>query len=64
MKRREFFKNGASGLVGATIIPVTGSSSQLSQEKGDRKSDKWHQMGTGKMGSPDRIKKLQQMIDG
>lgn len=59
MKRRDFFKKGATGVAGATLIPLSGNAGEIPQNnKGDRKSDQWLQMGTGKMGIPDRKKEL------
>ena len=58
MKRRDFFKKGASSVAGATLIPLAGNAGEIPQDKGDRKGDKWLQMGTGQMGTPDRKKEL------
>lgn len=57
MKRREFFKKGGSGLAGVSLIPMAGSAAENYNSK-DRKSDKWHHMGTGKMPAPDRKKEV------
>ena len=56
MKRREFFKKGAVGALATGLIPVAGMASVQNKEIGDRKSDKWLQLATGKMEIPDRKK--------
>lgn len=58
MKRRDFFKKGTKGALAAGIIPVAVNISGQEQVGGDRESDKWLQMGTGKMGIPDREREL------
>jgi hypothetical protein len=58
MKRRDFFKKGATGAVAASIIPVGTGANPESPDLGDRESDRWLQMGTGKTGTPDRKKTL------
>ena len=58
MKRRDFFKKGATGVAGASLIPLSGNAGELPEDKGDRKTDKWKQMGTGNMDIPDRRKEV------
>ena len=58
MKRRDFFKKGATGAVAATMIPVVASGQVSSEKEGDRKSDNWIQVATGQKGIPDRKKTL------
>ncbi len=54
MKRREFFKTGATGALAAGLIPIAGNAPTQAAGIGDRKSDQWQQLGTGKTGVPDR----------
>ena len=54
MKRRDFIKRSTQGAVAASLIPIAGKASTQTKDIGGRGSDKWHQMGTGKMGLPDR----------
>lgn len=60
MKRREFFKKGTIGAVAATVVPINANASSSSNhgDLGKRKSDKWQQLATGKMGIPVRKKEL------
>jgi hypothetical protein len=58
MKRRDFFKKGATGVAGASLIPLAGNATDVPQEKGDRKTDKWIQLGSGEMDIPDRKKEV------
>ncbi|OHX64624.1 FAD-dependent oxidoreductase [Flammeovirga pacifica] len=69
MKRRIFFKNTLKGMMGASIVPLFGSTS--AEEKNDSKllkndskknflpKDQWNKMGTGKQPRPDRKKTLE-----
>ena len=58
MKRRDFFKKSTTGAVAASLIPITVHSSSNEDDISKRDSDKWLQMGTGKMGIPERKKIL------
>jgi len=58
MKRRDFIKRSTQGAVAASLIPIAGKASTQTKDIGGRGSDKWHQMGIGKMGLPDRKKTL------
>jgi len=40
------------------LTPTATDASTQASNAGDRKSDKWHQLGTGKKGLPDRKKTL------
>ena len=54
MKRRDFIKRSTEGALVASLIPIAGNASEQAKNIGDRKSDKWQKMGTGRMGLPDR----------
>ena len=54
MKRREFFKKGTSGAVAATMIPLSSNAMGNEPDLGDREADQWLNLGTGKMGKPNR----------
>jgi len=58
MDRRDFIKRSTEGALAAGLIPIAGKASAETKNTGDRKSDKWRQLGTGKMGFPDRKKTL------
>jgi len=58
MKRRDFFKKGAKGAIAAGLIPIAGNALAQSKDTGDRESDKWQQLVTGKMGIHDRKKTI------
>ncbi|WNJ17951.1 FAD-dependent oxidoreductase [Pontibacter sp. G13] len=71
MKRRNFFKRTFRGALGASIIPLAGTSCASAQGALDSEApgseplngasdpEQWHQMGTGKRPRPDRHKTLQ-----
>ncbi|MGQ1910862.1 FAD-dependent oxidoreductase [Marinifilum sp. RC60d5] len=58
MKRRDFFKKGAVGAVAASVLPLSlnAINQSATKEEGDRETDKWQQMGEGKVRIPDRKK--------
>jgi len=56
MKRRDFFRKGATGAVAATFMPVATNASHSEGGLGERDEDKWLHLGTGKMTIPDRKK--------
>ncbi len=58
MRRRDFFKNSAGGALAAGLVPLAGAVAAESEHAGDRESDKWLQLGSGRMGKPDREKTL------
>ena len=58
MKRRDFIRRSTEGALAAGLIPIAADASAQPKNIGDRESDKWRQMGTGKMGLPDRKKTL------
>lgn len=57
MKRRDFFKTSASGVVAAGLLPMTGKLAK--DENIDRSHDKWYRVGEGRMDIPVREKELQ-----
>ena len=58
MKRRDFIKAGTGGALVAGLTPIAGNASAQAKGLGNRNTDKWHQLGTGKKGLPDRKKTL------
>ena len=56
MERRDFFKKSATGALAAGIVPIVGSAAAHAADLGDRESDRWQHLGTGKTGIPDRKK--------
>lgn len=58
MKRRDFFRKGAVGAVGVSLIPIAGSASENTDTLGLRELDKWQQMGKDEMLKPDRKKTM------
>ncbi|MEQ9289098.1 MAG: FAD-dependent oxidoreductase [Cyclobacteriaceae bacterium] len=56
MKRRDFFKKGATGAVAATMIPLASDAQPNPESIGDRKTDKWLKISNGEMGIPNRQK--------
>ena len=58
MKRRDFIKKGTTGVVSASMIPLTGHANNTEDEGDERKSDNWYQVATGTKGSPIREKDM------
>ena len=58
MKRRDFFRKGATAAVATSIIPLAGQASSSGQPYGDRDLDKWKHLGTGKQEIPNRKETL------
>ncbi|VGO20490.1 FAD-dependent oxidoreductase [Pontiella sulfatireligans] len=58
MKRRSFFKTSAGTVGVASILPMAGCTTARVNSKGERTTDKWTQVGTGKTGLPNRKKTL------
>ncbi|GAA3617399.1 FAD-dependent oxidoreductase [Flavivirga amylovorans] len=59
MKRRSFFKKGVQGAVAASIIPLSGCSSNTSgNQKKEGNPEQWQDLGSGKKGNPNRDKEL------
>ncbi len=58
MKRRDFFRKGATAAVATSIIPLAGQASNSGQPYGDRDTDQWKHLGTGKQEIPDRKETL------
>lgn len=57
MKRRDFFKKSATGVAGASLIPVIGNAAPQ-ELANNRNKDEWYQVATGKMGIPERQKTM------
>ena len=45
-------------MLAAGLLPIASDATAQPKDVGDRESDKWRQMGTGKLGLPDRKKIL------
>ncbi len=58
MKRREFFKSTAAGVGALGLTALSGQAAAPTNEKGERTTDRWLQVGSGKTGLPTRKKKL------
>ena len=58
MKRRDFFKKRAKGVVAASIIPIVGNSINTDERGEGRKVDNWYQVATREKGIPIRKKDL------
>lgn len=58
MKRRDFIKRTTEGALAVSLISMTGNTSAEAKNTGDRKSDNWHQVGSGKKVFPNREKTL------
>lgn len=54
MKRRDFFRKTATGVAAAGTVPLMASSVEQTDGLGDRSSDKWLRLDTGKMDTPVR----------
>ncbi|WP_372775234.1 FAD-dependent oxidoreductase [Mangrovibacterium sp.] len=54
MRRRDFFRKGATAAVATSLIPLAGSASNSKQAYGDRELDKWTHLGSGKKEMPNR----------
>ena len=61
MKRRDFIRNGTTGAVAATMIPLNTNSTTRNEEEENRKTDNWHQVATGEKGFP--IRKRDMHVD-
>lgn len=58
MNRRDFFKRSAGGALAAGLLPAGCQAAGKTNSAGERASDNWHQMATGKKGLPSRKKTL------
>jgi len=58
MKRRDFFKKSTVGMAGISFIPMAGAGDYQKYSLGNRSTDKWHQVATGKTATPDRRETL------
>jgi hypothetical protein len=58
MKRRDFFTKGAAAAIATGIIPVSGMASQNPEVLGERDSDQWLNLKTGKKIIPNRKQTL------
>ncbi|MEM9718452.1 MAG: FAD-dependent oxidoreductase [Bacteroidota bacterium] len=58
MKRRDFFRKGKKGAFAAFMIPLARNTKENTEEGGERKSDNWLRVGTGKKGIPERKKEI------
>lgn len=57
MKRRNFFKNTAKGIIATGALPLAASSCASTQDVVyNKKDDKWYHLGTGKTGIANRKK--------
>ncbi len=54
MKRRDFFKKGTAGAVGASMLPLSVGASPGNPGLGDRSADQWLHLGKGKNEIPVR----------
>ncbi|GAF02140.1 FAD-dependent oxidoreductase [Saccharicrinis fermentans] len=54
MKRRDFFRKGAKGVAGASLLSIAGPVSARDLGRNDRSKDNWYQVATGNMGIPQR----------
>ncbi|VGO18310.1 FAD-dependent oxidoreductase [Pontiella sulfatireligans] len=58
MKRRKFFTTTAAGIGAGTLAATNAQGAVPTNEKGERLTDKWTQVGTGTTGLPNRKKKM------
>ena len=56
MRRRDLIINTAGGALAAGLTPAGATASEGPKDSGSRTDDKWLQLGTGKMGLPERKK--------
>jgi len=58
MRRREFFRKGATSAIGVSLLPIIGKAVPPKFVEGDRLSDNWQIMGSEKSIQPVRTKTL------
>ncbi|WP_075602858.1 FAD-dependent oxidoreductase [Saccharicrinis aurantiacus] len=58
MKRRDFFRKGVVGAVGASMVPSIAKADTKADDLGTRDKDKWTNLGTGKVGIPNRKRSI------
>lgn len=56
MDRRKFFKVGAVGIAGSSLVPVLSHAAKNRESMADRSKDQWLHLGKGKQDIPQRIK--------